>query len=184
MRGRLPACDHDVIGVQREARASFTAAGGQPPRVRRPATRLLALALLVGIGIGCDPSAGGDGDAPPAVREPEVVGLAAASRAGRYRIAIRPADPPIVLGTMHDWVIRLERTDGRPPAPASLAFDGGMPSHGHGLTTAPRVTRSLGAGEYLVEGVKFHMGGEWELRVDVIDADGRDGAAFAYSLDP
>jgi hypothetical protein len=153
-------------------------------RVPRPTTRLIALALLIGIGIACDRHAGSEHAAPLDVRESGQIGFAADSTAGRYRIAIRPADPPVVLGTIHDWVIRLERTDGRPPAPTSVTFDGGMPSHGHGLTTAPRVTRSLGDGEYLVEGVKFHMGGEWELRVGLTDADGSDGAAIAYSLGP
>lgn len=42
-----------------------------------------------------------------------------------------------------------------------------MPDHGHGLPTAPRVTRHLGGGRYLVEGMRFNMSGWWRLKFTV-----------------
>jgi hypothetical protein len=51
-----------------------------------------------------------------------------------------------------------------PAQPRHVHFDGGMPAHGHGFVTTPHVTRDLGGGEFLVEGVKFHMSGAWKLR--------------------
>ena len=54
--------------------------------------------------------------------------------------------------------------------------DGGMPAHGHGFNTAPRVTRELDDGAFLVEGVRFHMGGDWELYAGVVEPDGADRA--------
>ena len=49
---------------------------------------------------------------------------------------------------------------------------GGMPLHDHGLPTDPKMTTSLGSGDYLLEGMRFHMNGYWELLVTV-DAGGR-----------
>ena len=44
---------------------------------------------------------------------------------------------------------------------AAITVDGDMPQHGHGLPTRPQVTKHLGNGDYLVEGMKFQMGGWW-----------------------
>jgi hypothetical protein len=72
---------------------------------------------------------------------------------------------------------------GEPFAPTRLAFDAAMPQHGHGLPTAPRVTRALGDGRFLVEGVKFQMGGDWTLRVEVVGPSGADVAVFHVDVD-
>ena len=53
-----------------------------------------------------------------------------------------------------------------------------MPQHNHGLPTAPEVTRYLGEGRYLVEGLRFHMPGWWELRLDISVGDARDSVTF------
>ena len=145
----------------------------------------MAFASFV-LGLGC-----GDGDSGPegARQPPELAGQArklsgeATSHSGRYRIGLRPA-APVRLGTLHEWIVRIERSDGTPARPTNVAFDGGMPAHGHGFVTAPRVTRDLGDGEFLVEGVKFHMAGAWELRVAVTDSEGSDHASFEVSVAP
>jgi hypothetical protein len=73
---------------------------------------------------------------------------------------------------MHAWTLRVTRADGSPVNGATIAVDGDMPEHRHGLATRPRVTRHLGNGDYLVEGVKFQMGGWWVMDFDVT-AEGR-----------
>jgi len=60
---------------------------------------------------------------------------------------------------MHSWILRLETLDGQPVRNAEITVAGGMPKHNHGLPTAPQVTRELGNGDYLVEGIKFQMAG-------------------------
>jgi hypothetical protein len=42
--------------------------------------------------------------------------------------------------------------NGEPVENATIAVDGDMPEHGHGLPTCPQVTKYLGNGDYLVEG--------------------------------
>ncbi len=154
-------------------------------RLRLRCTHLLLVALLVGPGAGCDPvDSGSSAVASASPPESPAVWKPVTSIAGRYTIELRPATPPIVLGEIHDWVIRLSRTDGGAARTVRVSLDGGMPAHGHGFTTSPRVTRALGEGEYLVEGVKFHMAGDWQLRVLVTDSEGSDGIAVPLSLAP
>ena len=61
---------------------------------------------------------------------------------------------------------------------ARIAVDGGMPQHGHGLPTRPRVTRELGDGSYLLEGMKFSMTGWWEIKLAIDAAEGTDKVTF------
>jgi hypothetical protein len=52
------------------------------------------------------------------------------------------------------------------PAGAVLKrVDASMPEHRHGMNYKPSV-RSLGDGLWQVEGMLWHMGGRWELRLD------------------
>lgn len=71
---------------------------------------------------------------------------------------------------------------GRAVEGATLAIDGGMPQHGHGLPTRPRMTQALSAGSYQVEGVRFNMGGWWEFKVTITSDRGVDTVTFNLSL--
>ena len=48
-----------------------------------------------------------------------------------------------------------------------LFVDATMPGHGHGMETTPEVTNKDGV--YTVEGMLFHMAGDWELVFAVSD---------------
>jgi hypothetical protein len=80
--------------------------------------------------------------------------------------------------------VRVVITDanGRAVEGATISVDGGMPEHGHGLPTRPRVTRSHGNGAYQVEGVRFNMGGWWELRLAIRAPAGVDSVTFNLDL--
>jgi hypothetical protein len=65
---------------------------------------------------------------------------------------------------------------------ATIAIDGGMPQHGHGLPTRPRVTKALGNGTYQIDGVRFSMGGWWEFRLAITTAAGTDTVTFNLAL--
>lgn len=104
------------------------------------------------------------------------------SEAGIYRATIRPQGDSIPKGKLQRWTLHLETTAGAPVDSATLAVDGGMPQHGHGLPTKPRVTRALGNGDHLVEGMKFNMGGWWVVKFRVNAAQGADSVVFNLSL--
>ncbi|HST58631.1 MAG TPA: FixH family protein [Longimicrobium sp.] len=104
------------------------------------------------------------------------------SEAGIYRATIRPQGDSIPKGKLQRWTLHLETAAGAPVDSATLAVDGGMPQHGHGLPTKPRVTRALGNGDHLVEGMKFNMGGWWVVKFRVNAAAGADSVVFNLSL--
>ena len=98
-------------------------------------------------------------------------------------LRIRPRGDSIPRGRLHGWTLHLETADGAPVDAATLAVDGGMPQHGHGLPTRPRVTRHLGNGDHLVEGMKFNMGGWWVVKFRVASAAaGADSVVFNVKL--
>ncbi|MBS0403079.1 MAG: FixH family protein, partial [Proteobacteria bacterium] len=68
--------------------------------------------------------------------------------------------------------------DGTPVRGATFRVDGGMPQHGHGLPTQPRVTRELAPGTYALDGMKFSMTGWWELKLAIDGPQGADRVTF------
>jgi hypothetical protein len=102
------------------------------------------------------------------------------SGAKLYEATIEPVQP---LRTRRMQTVKLAITrEGVPVDNATITVDGGMPEHGHGLPTTPRVTRSLGGGVYQVDGVRFNMGGWWELKFRIASAAGADSVTFNLDL--
>lgn len=104
------------------------------------------------------------------------------SEQGVYRVSYTSDTAPIPVHRMHSWTLHVEHKDGRPVSDAAIKVDGDMPGHGHGLPTRPRVTRNLGNGDYLVEGMKFQMGGWWVMEVTVAAGGQSDTAKFNLKL--
>jgi YtkA-like protein len=104
------------------------------------------------------------------------------SAQGTYRFSYAPQRNPIAINQIHSWVIHVETADGRPVEHASITVDGDMPQHGHGLPTRPQVTSELGGGDYLVEGMKFHMTGWWVVDFQIDSAGQHDTVRFNMIL--
>ena len=94
------------------------------------------------------------------------------TRSGYYRVSYMSMLEPLTINRIHNWVFHVENDNGEIVNGAIVSVTGGMPEHNHGLPTDPRMTESLGDGDYLLEGMRFHMSGYWELTVTV-DAGGR-----------
>jgi hypothetical protein len=104
------------------------------------------------------------------------------SESGQYRAAIKPDGDSIPKGKLQKWTLHLETSAGAPVDNATVTVDGGMPQHGHGLPTKPVVTRHLGNGDHLVEGMKFNMGGWWVVKFHVNTTAGADSVVFNLKL--
>jgi hypothetical protein len=104
------------------------------------------------------------------------------SNQGVYQVSYAPRRGPIAINQIHSWTIHVATTDGRPVTDAAISVDGGMPQHGHGLPTQPQVTKHLGGGDYLVEGMKFQMGGWWVVDFTIDAAGQRDTVRFNMIL--
>jgi len=101
---------------------------------------------------------------------------------GLYRVTYSSSDTPVPVNQLHSWKLHVETADGQPVDNAAITIFGDMPQHGHGMPTKPQVTQKLGNGDYLVEGMKFQMGGWWKIDF-TINANGQsDQVSFNLML--
>ncbi len=98
-----------------------------------------------------------------------------------YTATLQPQEP-LRVRRLQAVPVLITDAKGLPVEGAVISVDGGMPQHGHGLPTQPRVTRALGAGLYEIEGVRFNMGGWWELKLAIDSPAGADSVTFNLSL--
>ncbi len=110
----------------------------------------------------------------------------AVSKAGTYTVHWRPVGGPIRKNEPFEvdvWVFRND-PDGGPAAPvtgALVILSGWMPDHGHGLIRRPQSTDN-GDGSYRVRGMLLHMGGDWQVFVDLIVDFVAERAEYALTL--
>jgi hypothetical protein len=97
---------------------------------------------------------------------------------GKFVVRLEPPAGGAAINQMHAWQVRLTAPDGSPVSQAKVSFDGGMPQHGHGFPTRPRVTREVGPGVYALEGMKFSMSGWWDMRLAIQAGEASDTAVF------
>jgi hypothetical protein len=98
-----------------------------------------------------------------------------------YTATLQPQEP-LRVRRLQTVPVLVTDAKGLPVESAVISVGGGMPEHGHGLPTQPRVTRALGHGLYEIEGVRFNMGGWWELRLAIDSPAGPDTVTFNLSL--
>lgn len=98
-----------------------------------------------------------------------------------YTATLHPTQS-LTLRKLQTVPVHIADASGRPVENAAIVVDGGMPEHGHGLPTQPRVKRSVGGGVYEIEGVRFNMGGWWELKLAIDSPAGTDSVTFNLSL--
>jgi hypothetical protein len=99
----------------------------------------------------------------------------------KYTATLQPRRP-LRLRQLQTVPVRITDAAGRPVEAAAITIAGGMPEHGHGLPTQPRLGRSLGGGVYEIEGVRFSMGGWWEFKLAIESPAGADRVTFNLSL--
>jgi len=103
------------------------------------------------------------------------------SLAGAYSATLSPS-APLKVGALQTIRLAVRDKNGAPVRGAKIAVDGGMPQHGHGLPTRPRVVAEEADGVYVVDGLRFNMGGWWELKFAVDGATGTDRVTFNVRL--
>jgi len=103
---------------------------------------------------------------------------------GKYRVSLYSNVSPIPLQKIHSWTVHIEYANGQPVENVKVYIHGGMPTHRHKFPTKPRVKKYLGSGNYLIEGVKFSMHGDWEIRINILEKTLRDRAVFPINLAP
>lgn len=104
------------------------------------------------------------------------------SRAGHFQVTVTPDMEPLAINTIHRWEVDVVTAEGAPVPSAEISIRGGMPDHDHGLPTRPEATRYLGEGRYLIEGMRFHMAGSWEVILGIATDAHSDEVVIALEL--
>lgn len=104
------------------------------------------------------------------------------SHSGAFRVQFRSDVQPLPLNVMHAWTLLLQNAEGEPVSDAELTLLGGMPAHNHGLPSAPQVQATSDPGRYRVEGLRFHMQGEWVLELTIRHGGREDRASVPVRL--
>lgn len=99
-----------------------------------------------------------------------------------YELQVYSRLDPIALNRIHAWELELRDRRGALVPEAAIEVEGDMPAHRHGLPTAPRITEVLGPGRYLLEGMKFQMGGKWEVQFTIVTDHGAETLTLAFTL--
>jgi hypothetical protein len=99
-----------------------------------------------------------------------------------FRVSYISSEDVVPINQMHQWTLHVETVDGKPVDNATITVDGDMPQHGHGLPTSPRVTKNLGNGDYLIDGMKFQMGGWWLMDFTITANTQTDAVHFNMML--
>jgi len=98
-----------------------------------------------------------------------------------YRVSFKSRVEPLPLNKIHSWVLHIDTLDGKPVEKARVSVYGGMPAHKHGLPTEP-VVSELSRGDYLVEGLKFSMSGDWEIWFNIRTGNITDKVKFKITF--
>ena len=131
--------------------------------------RPLALAAL-----GCL-IAGGASAACPEL--PAAVGEAAGEG---HRVAYRLDPSPVPLAA--PFALEIVACGPAGPFPGPLEVDADMPAHRHGMNYAPRVAPE-GEGRFRVEGMLFHMPGDWRIKFVLRTEAGPVRLSAPYALE-
>ena len=101
---------------------------------------------------------------------------------GKFVVSYESELQPPAINKIHNWIVHVESADGTSIDDAAITLVGGMPVHDHGLPTLPLATQNLGDGNYLVEGMKFHMNGWWQVTLSIASGDENDSVTFDLQL--
>lgn len=99
-----------------------------------------------------------------------------------FKVSYTSKVEPIEINRLHAWLILIEDKNGKRIENAEILVKGGMPEHNHGFPTQPKITKYLGDGCYLLEGMKFHMMGYWTITLTITDGEISDDVTFELNL--
>lgn len=117
-----------------------------------------------------------------AAEEPAAVADRWTSERGKYVVSFSSSIDPMPINKMFEWTLHVEDADGEPVDGARFAIAGGMPEHNHGLPTSPRVTEDLGNGDYRLQGIRFHMKGNWQFIISIFEGAQADRVVIDLQL--
>jgi hypothetical protein len=103
------------------------------------------------------------------------------SENGHFAVSYESQLEPIAINQIHSWTLHITNNDGQAVNNAVVTIVGGMPEHNHGLATEPTI-EAIGNGSYLLQGLRFHMMGYWELELTIVVGNVSDKVMIPLEL--
>jgi len=100
------------------------------------------------------------------------------SEASHFILRVAGIDRPEHVNHLHGFDLSLATADGKPVSGASIVVTGKRRFAPNHLPTSPKVFPGPDAGHYRVEGLRFHMLGDWHLDFAIESGQIRDRAAI------
>jgi hypothetical protein len=100
------------------------------------------------------------------------------SAGGHFILRVSGIGLPERINHLHGFDLVLTTTDAEPVTGASIVLTGERRFAPNPLPTLPQVRAAPGPGNYRVEGLRFHMAGEWHLVFAIEFAQIHDRAAL------
>ncbi len=139
--------------------------------------RITFLILLAFAGAACGPVEPQRADTP-AISEQSWPASKQSDR-GHFTVTVEPATGVIERGKHFSLNLILQpEEDSSPP---QVSVDADMPAHRHGMHTKPELTQT-GDLSYRVDGMLFHMAGDWVITIDITRDTETDQVAFPISV--
>lgn len=102
---------------------------------------------------------------------------------GRYEATIQPTPDPIPLNALFTLDLKVKKNEGGAlQAGTTILVDATMPDHNHGMNTLPVLAPGKEQGNYVVQGMLFHMPGLWEISIKIQEGDAVSEAKFKVRL--
>jgi hypothetical protein len=89
------------------------------------------------------------------------------SEASRFVVRVAGIDNPERVNHLHGFDLSIAAAEGRPVSGAFISLTGQHRYAHNPLPTSPQVSPGNGAGSYRVEGLRFHVLGEWRLALEI-----------------
>ncbi len=113
------------------------------------------------------------------------LGLAYEWRTPNFQISIKAAEKGAELFQLNrhtTWIVSLLPIEKQAGEVLDFTFDARMPQHNHGMVTKAKVIK-ISRLEYRVEGVRFHMPGNWLLQFLIKDKTGTTRIETPLNID-
>lgn len=145
-----------------------------------PVALATVLALTAwGGGVACRNAEGG-ARAASAVATKSTGVREATSALGSYIVRLQSTPDAVPLNEMFKVRLEIRPAGATVATPISVAVDAVMPTHGHGMNTRPSVVSSDGSHD--VDGLLFHMPGDWQLWVDITAQGQTERVRFDFTI--
>jgi hypothetical protein len=179
--GEAPTSPRAAESATAQPSAPGAARGATPADI--PVTAPVVAPVAAPVAAAGDGSGDATGSAAPppaaAAAEPRVVEeRSGVTSNGLFVVTWAPVPDPIPFNEAFKLQVSVARaaTPTERERAAGLEVDATMPAHGHGMNRTPHVLPN-GDGTFLVEGMLFHMSGEWNLIFHV-----RSGTEYGQAI--